>query len=158
MSYERERLQSIYLAILDKLTGFCEAQQEYELGLTYGTRILRYDRAREQTYRQLMRLHVLAGDRSAALRQYDRCVAALQEELNVSPTPYTTALYEQIRANQLEGIFSAPSPRSVPNSSDASLVETLLTLKRLQTTAIDLQRQIHSSIQAIERAIHNRGE
>src|SRR5512145_619127 len=54
--YERERLQDIYLAVLDKLMGYCEVQCEYERGLAYGAQILRYDRAREQTYRRLMRL------------------------------------------------------------------------------------------------------
>jgi len=156
--YERERLQNIYLAILDKLMGYCEAHQEYEHGLAYGARILRYDRAREQTHRRLMRLHVLSGDRSAALRQYERCVAALCEELNVPPTPYTTALYEQVRANQLDAMSPAPPPPTFSNSTDTSLAETLLSLKRLETTATDLQRQIHRSIQVIERAILTRRE
>ena len=40
--------------------------------LAYGARILHCDRARERTHRRLMRLHFLAGDRTAALRQYPR--------------------------------------------------------------------------------------
>jgi DNA-binding SARP family transcriptional activator len=157
--YERERLQNMYLSILDKLMGYCETHQEYECGLTYGARILRYDRAREQTHRRLMRLHFLSGDRCAALRQYQRCVAALFEELNVSPTQYTTALYEQIRANQLDRLPSTPPPPcSSPNPGEASLAETLLNLKWLQAATIDMQRQIQSSIQALERVILARRE
>jgi DNA-binding SARP family transcriptional activator len=78
--YERERLQQLYLAMLDKLTGYCEAHRECETGLAYGTRILRYEPARECTHQRMMRLHYLASDRTAALRQYDRCVIALNKE------------------------------------------------------------------------------
>src|SRR5262249_2961614 len=76
---ERERLQSAYLIMLDKLMDCCEARQEYEEGLAYGQCVMRYERARESTHRRLMRLHYLAGDRTAALRQYARCVEALTE-------------------------------------------------------------------------------
>lgn len=79
--YERERLQNMYLAMLGRLMDFCEGQGEYEDGLNYGVRILRYDQARERTHRQLMRLYYLAGDRTAALRQYDRCVEALRRDV-----------------------------------------------------------------------------
>src|SRR5205823_7801753 len=67
---ERERLQRMYLAMLDKLMGHCEAHREYETGLDYGLRILRCEPASERTHRRMMRLQYLAGDRTAALRQY----------------------------------------------------------------------------------------
>src|SRR5215469_6947387 len=100
--YERERLQGIYLAMLDKLMGYCEVHQDYETGLLYGMRIMCYDRARERTHRRLMRLHYLSGDRSAALRQYEQCTTALAEELGAKPSKHTIALYEQIHADQLD--------------------------------------------------------
>jgi DNA-binding SARP family transcriptional activator len=105
---ERERLRSIYRTMLDKLIGYCQANGQYEAGLVYAARILRYDRARERTHRQLMRLHYLAGDRTTALRQYKLCVAILKEELGVTPTKRTLALYEQIRSDQLD--ISARTP------------------------------------------------
>src|SRR6266853_393454 len=64
--YKREQLQSIYLSLLSRLMSYCEAHQEYETGLSYGARILSYDRASERTQRRLMRLQYLAGDRTAA--------------------------------------------------------------------------------------------
>jgi hypothetical protein len=45
----------------------------------------------------MMRLHWLAGDRTAAIRQFDRCVAYLRTELGVEPAESTLALYERIR-------------------------------------------------------------
>lgn len=99
--YERGRLQQMYLAMLDKLMDYCEAQEEYESGLVYGGSGLRYDRARERTHRRLMRLYYLSGDRTGALRQYERCLEALEKELSVRPDTRTAALYQRIRADQL---------------------------------------------------------
>src|SRR5207249_3587633 len=98
--YERQRLQHLYLTMLDKLICYSEANYEYEAGLDYGMRILQYDRAHESTHRRLMRLYYLAGDRTGALRQFGRCVIALKEELDVLPAEPTMSLYKQIRENR----------------------------------------------------------
>jgi DNA-binding SARP family transcriptional activator len=66
--FERERLQNMYLTMLDKLMIYSMEHQEYETGFTYGSTILRYDRASERTYRQLMLMKYSAGDRTGALR------------------------------------------------------------------------------------------
>lgn len=93
---ERERVQSCYLALLDKLMGYHRAQGEYERAVVYGRDILRYDRARERTHVCLMQIHWLAGDRTAALRQYRACAEALREELDAEPGRQTVALYQRI--------------------------------------------------------------
>lgn len=89
----------MYLAMLNKLMAFMESCQEYETALLFGQRILQCDRAHERTHWRMMRLHYMAGDRTAALRQYERCVTALWEELGVEPAKWTSALYEQIRSD-----------------------------------------------------------
>jgi DNA-binding SARP family transcriptional activator len=94
--FERERLQSIYLILLDKLMAFCEAHGRYEEGLIYGQQILRCECAHERTHRRLMRLYARSGDRTAALRQYEQCCATLERELNVAPSAETRLLYEAI--------------------------------------------------------------
>jgi DNA-binding SARP family transcriptional activator len=155
--FERERLQEMFLVMLDKLMGYCEAHQEHEAGLTYGMRILRYDRAHERTHRRLMRLHYLAGDRTSALRQYERCTKALDEELGVRPSRSTVALYEQIRADWFNDALTAPADSIVLASHDAAyapLPELVQRLKGFQAHLIDLERQIRQDIQAIEVALH----
>jgi DNA-binding SARP family transcriptional activator len=154
--YERERLQQVYLAMLDKLTGYCEAHHECETGLVYGTRILRYEPARECTHQRMMRLHYLSGDRTAALRQYDRCVVVLNAEFGVKPDEDTIALYEQIRANQLHfaQLGQAPAPALV--APPAPLQEILSRLKRFQTVLADVQGQIQQDIQAVEHVLKGR--
>lgn len=96
--FERERLQSIYLILLDKLMAYCETHGRYEEGLIYGQQILRCDCAHERTHRRLMRLYAQSGDRTAALRQYEQCCTTLERELNVVPSAETRQLYEGICA------------------------------------------------------------
>lgn len=98
--YERERLRAMYIALLEKLLGYCEAHGEPEEGLMYGEKLLRHDRAHERAHWRLMRLHYLSGDRTGALRQFGRCREALMEELGVSPGERIMALHEQIRADR----------------------------------------------------------
>jgi len=142
-AYERERLQNMYLAMLDKLMGYGELHQEYETAITHGTQILRYDRARECTHQRLMRLYCLAGDRAAALRQFDRCVAALDSELGVPPAEGTVALYEDVRLGRLGGV-SASCVES--NPAARSLVDVLSRLKKVEAALADLQQQVRENI------------
>lgn len=145
--YERERFQAMYLSLLDKLLGYSEAHAEYETGLDYGAQILRYDRAREQTHRQLMRLHYLAGNRTAAIHQYDACVAALRDELDVAPAKETVTLYKQIRAEQIGARDPNIAPLSAtrPHHStvnDSVLADTLQQIEQIQTLLAHLQEQV----------------
>jgi len=100
--FERERLQNTWLAMLDKLMSYCEIRQDYEAGQAYGIQVLRIDRAREQTHRRLMRMAYLAGDRTGALRQYERCAQALKEELGVRPSRQTEELHRLVQNDALD--------------------------------------------------------
>jgi DNA-binding SARP family transcriptional activator len=149
---ERERLQNLHLGLLDKLAGYCEAHGEHEAGIDYCMRILSIDPARERAHRQLMRLHYLAGDRTAALRQYQRCLDALKQELGVGPSKSTQALYTQIREDSLGGQDeTAADPASASQSSSPSLAEALDNLKRISTYLDDAQRRVNDQIRAAER-------
>lgn len=149
--YERERLQNVYLAILDKLMNYCEAQGEYEAGLTYGGRILSHDGARERTHRRLMRLYHLSGDRTDALRQYDCCVKALRRELGVRPSARTIALCQQIREERSPSSVQSSASTIVPTTSDTSQrSEMLHHLKALEKTLAKTQGLLHQVIQVME--------
>jgi DNA-binding SARP family transcriptional activator len=111
--FERERYQTMYLMLLNKMIQYCEIHQLYETGLAYGEKLLFLDRAYERAHRQLMRLYFYSGDRTRALRQYDRCVAALREELGIDPSERTVELRELIRADRLR-------PASVPSGPASS--------------------------------------
>jgi DNA-binding SARP family transcriptional activator len=150
--FERERLQNIYLSMLDKLVAYSAEHFDYETGQGYGTTILRYDPARECTHRQLMYLQYSAGDRTGALRQYERCVKALNEDLGVKPQRSTTTLYEQIRSDQVNDLDLAAisAGGALPSMS---VPEVLDRLKRLQLLLNAAQNRIQQDITAIEQAI-----
>ena len=155
--YERERLLNIYLAMLDKLSGYCEASGEYEQGQDYATRILRHDPARECTHRRLMRLQYLAGDRSAALRQYVRCVTVLEDELGVKPDRQTLALYDEIRSGSF-ATAPPPRPSAEPESKDAEAVlpDIVARLKQLHAALTEIQQQVKKAIRTVELALGRR--
>lgn len=151
--YERERLQNMYLAMLDKLMNYCEAQGESEAGLTYGSRILSYDGTRERTHRRLMRLYYLSGDRTAALRQFDCCVKALRRELTVRPSARTVALCELIREERsLTPAQSSASTIIAPTSGTSQRSEVLDHLKGLQKALAKTQSQLQQVIQVVDLA------
>jgi hypothetical protein len=139
--------------MLDKLMGHCEAHHQYESGIEHGAKILRYDRARERTHWRLMRLHYLAGDRAGALRQYERCVTALDQELGVKPSQRTVALCVQIRADIVADLAfpdEGGSGRQAPSSSLLPMVERL---RSLQATLNSLQYQVNQELQALEEVL-----
>jgi len=145
--YERERLQNMYLMLLDKLIGYCEATARYEAGLAYGATILKYDRARESTHRQVMRLHLLAGDRTSALRQYERCVSALREELDIGPDHRTTALYERVLADK-------PLENDVRTEPAIQLCLPDANLSQLRRVLSHIQRQVTEAIRVIDSTMN----
>jgi DNA-binding SARP family transcriptional activator len=147
---ERERLGNMHLMMLDKLMAYSEASGSFENGIGYGTRILGFDRAREHTHRRLMRIYYLSGDRTSALRQYERCVAALQEELGVKPARKTTALFEQIRDDHVE-LVAPLSASNGPQEPPASQIRDALgCLRQVRTALVDFHRQIKHDIQSLE--------
>ncbi|MCH8338583.1 MAG: hypothetical protein IH858_07035 [Chloroflexi bacterium] len=143
--YERERLQNMWLAMLDKLMSYCEASGQYEAGLAYGTRVLRDDRARERTHRRLMRLAYLAGDRTGALRQYERCVQTLEEELSVRPSRQTEELHQQILDDAMEtGRIMEPQ---LPLATITSRLD------RLRGILTQLRKHVGEDLDALDHAL-----
>jgi len=128
--YDRERLQGMLLVTLEKLMAHYRSERKYEQALSYGQRILSYDPLLEAVHREMMRLHCLAGNRGAALRQYRTCQAILAKELGIEPMEETTTLYAQICRNEIpqgegqagQGQASLPrsgiSPRPTPTLTD----------------------------------------
>jgi DNA-binding SARP family transcriptional activator len=95
---ERERFREMYLVLLDKVVDYCERSGQCEAGIAFGSLALRADPARERAHRTLISLRYRSGDRIGAIRQYERCAAALKEELDVAPSREVQELYEAICA------------------------------------------------------------
>jgi len=93
---ERERLSQDFIGALERLILLLEDQRDYRAAIGYAQRLLRHDPLHEATYRRLMRLQALSGDRAGALRTYHTCVTVLQRELAVEPSPATRQAYERL--------------------------------------------------------------
>jgi DNA-binding SARP family transcriptional activator len=155
--FERERLQNMYLAMLYKLMSYCEAAREYEAGQMYGLRILNYDRASERTHRRLMRLQYMSGDRTAALRQYERCIIALDQDLGVKPDKRTIGLYQKIRSGEVEGVNRvAIAPRAPTKAPTSVLTEIADHLGELQRNLSNELQQVCQDIKDIEVTLKNK--
>ena len=102
----REALQRLQRDTALKLAGYEHEAGDYLSAITVITPLLGRDPTDEPAHRELMRLYALSGQRHAALRQYQRCVDALEVELNLSPDAATDALYTQI----LNGTLGASGP------------------------------------------------
>jgi len=51
---------------------------------------------RETAWQHLMRAHNSGGNRAEALRAYEQCRCLLSEELGISPSPQTEAVYLEL--------------------------------------------------------------
>lgn len=149
--FERERLQNSYLVLLDKLCAFHEQRGEAELAIVLALRMLRIDPAREHVHRRLMRLYLLVGDRTAALRQFARCQGALREELGVSPAAETVRLYNSIRGD------AVPGGASSSGAELDGLAGTIAALRRLQPFLVELQSQVDRHLIALDRLARRTG-
>ncbi len=91
--YRRQVLYALYvLAEHEERAGSWTAAE------TYARRQLEIERWNEEAHRQLMRILLASGRRSAALVQYEACRQALAEDLGAVPAEETDALYARIVA------------------------------------------------------------
>lgn len=111
---KRERLHQLALNAFGQLTTAALAIGNTLDAQSYAQQQLTLDPWRETAHRQLMEAFVQNGQRTAALRQYERCREILLAELGVEPEPATTTLYAEIQG----GRFGAPTEAavSVPNT------------------------------------------
>jgi DNA-binding SARP family transcriptional activator len=96
----RERLRVAYLATLDRLAEIALSQGQLAACVLLCQRILACDHCHEDAHRRLMRCYSCQGQHHLALRQYQACVEALRDELDVEPDPATTQIYERIRRRE----------------------------------------------------------
>lgn len=148
--YERDRQQQRYLDARDALAAYHEAHDNHVAALRHCHALLRDDPAHEGTHQRLMRIHYRRGNRSQSLRQYDRCVVALDEELGVPPSAATTALYEQIRS----GGPLHRSPIRLPD--EATLDEVLARLRDLASELAHAYDRVQRHIVEAEGARSDR--
>jgi len=93
---ERARLRLEYLEALERLIALQTADGHYAAALTAAQELFRQQPYSEAALRWCMRLRYLAGDRAAALRQYNEFTARLEQAGQISLE--TAVLRESIAA------------------------------------------------------------
>lgn len=111
---EREHLYQLLFTVLERLVSHLEIVRNYSAAIGYAQQLVRYDPLREESYRQLMRLHALNEDRAAIMHVYHTCATNLQRELGVEPSTSTTKFYQQLLNVRPQPASVQIFPASVP--------------------------------------------
>jgi DNA-binding SARP family transcriptional activator len=150
--FHRERLQNMYLAILEKLISYCEVREDFESGQAFGELLLRQDEARERSYYRLIHLRFLAADRAGALRLFHRCEAALKRELGVVPSKRTIELYNRVRADEIEATPGKTQAEARP-ADGLGIARVMPRLLRLRSLLARVQRRIQHDLHELDEAL-----
>ncbi len=113
----RERLAQLVVEALRWLAEYYEGCGEYSQALEYAQRQVALEPWLEEGHRQVMRILALAGQRSAALAQYEACRRILIDELNIEPAAETRLLYKAICGGNLDSLHprrNLPAPGEPP--------------------------------------------
>ena len=140
---ERERLRLIYLDCLTWIMLHHASHESHQRAIEWGHLILAHDPLREEVHRNLMRLHLRAGQRASALLQYETCRKVLATELDAEPSEETRRLYAELRPTA-----------GVARSRHASAFATapLVTMLRDVVEGLDrLRGQLQHTIQLLDR-------
>lgn len=114
--FQSESLRQALASALERLVHGHSAQGEYELAIPHARRWLAMDPLHEPAHQQLMELYAQNNQQAAAVRQYQECVRILNEELGVSPSQETTALYEAIKKKRTSPQPSRAEKKSSPHN------------------------------------------
>jgi DNA-binding SARP family transcriptional activator len=97
---EATRVQELYLEALEDAARLHTARGEHGPAIDLLRQVVAADPLREATYVDLMRALWLSGQRTEALRIYQRLIDVLVRAFQVAPQPEATRLYEAIRAGE----------------------------------------------------------
>lgn len=123
VTQERHAWERRYLEALVTLIEDRRAQGAYSDAIAFAQRYLATDPVAEEIHRHLIELYAAAGNRNAALRQFESCVEILERELGVDPLPETRAAYQAILQGQP---LLLPRPALDPAWRDAPTFDTPL--------------------------------
>jgi predicted ATPase/DNA-binding SARP family transcriptional activator len=112
-----ESLRQDLSVVLERLTGWHHARNEFSIAIPYARRWLSLNPLNESAHRCLMSLYADAGQKSAALHQYQICEKTLAKELNHAPSAETIALYESVTTQQA----AQPATKALSTETSTSL-------------------------------------
>jgi DNA-binding SARP family transcriptional activator/predicted ATPase len=96
--FQREALRRSLARAVEALALAHQTDGQAGEAIIYARRWLALDPLHEPAHRLLMQLYAAAGQQAAARRQFEECKRLLAAELDMAPSPETTALFEAIRS------------------------------------------------------------
>lgn len=133
LSVERQRLSALRIEVLERVANALANEGNLDGAISTARQIAGLDPLGEEGHRLVMRLLAAAGNRSAALKQYERCVQILREELDIPPDAETEDLAAAIRAGKPmpPNMTTTHTPARSPSNTEhapASVVRVGLSL------------------------------
>ena len=110
----QDELRSRLLEALERLTELAMGRGDHDAALRPARRLAHEDEFNEEAHRKVMRIAVLAGRHSEAIKQFEECRRILSEELGTEPSPETMAVYERTLADRDAGGRTLPPPEESP--------------------------------------------
>ncbi len=127
---ERDRWRQLFLGAAERLVALLEEDGDYGAAISAAQQLLRQDPLHEATYRHLMRLHALRGERAEALRVYHLCAKRLERELGTEPSALTHSIYAALM--QADRPPQTPPTRLPKQKTEAPLQGRKAEWRRLQ--------------------------
>lgn len=124
---QRESLRQEFARALQRLTDGYAARSAWDQAISYARQWVALDRLNESAQRSLITLYDRAGQRSAALKQYEELAHTLKDELGQSPESETLDLYRKIQ--QAAAIPALADLKTVSQRTIPLISEPLLKTK-----------------------------
>jgi DNA-binding SARP family transcriptional activator len=124
LELKRQRIQAVIDGLLERLCSLQEQEGDIKAALETTRKRLTLDDLNEDAHRNLIRLELARGQRSAALEALERCRQVLFQELGVAPSKETLALLEQPSQTQapVPVLLESEKPALMGLTQSAALV------------------------------------
>jgi DNA-binding SARP family transcriptional activator len=134
---ERERIKAVFDRKLQRLLEQLIAAKNWPVVLEWGERWIALGQFPEPAYRALMTAYAGLGDLSSVASVFQRCVAALRDELGIEPSEQTREAFELLRG----GLRPEAQPQRAPSAEriGARGIHTLFDQwQRQEVTVLDM--------------------
>jgi non-specific serine/threonine protein kinase len=125
---EREAREQSYLSAQETLAQHSLECKDFTAAVQRLRQVVALDPLRESSQRSLMQALASDGDYAAAVQVYRDLRLLLQRELNTTPDPATTALFQQIREEARRRMQPRPALVSLPSAAPHRLPHPLTAL------------------------------
>lgn len=95
--FERERIQRLYFSILKCLLKKYSENKMYRKEIDLLEKMIKINPFNEELYSKLIKIFIKKGEKSKALKYYNRCINVFRENLNISPKESFKSLLDGIK-------------------------------------------------------------